>query len=164
MYTTSVSIDTVIDSLKVFLSPLCGSCQIVRSQVNRVPLPSSPCVVLTDISELDLCVPYTNYQSTTGTATTSTRIDIQIDFYGQMAADYCRVVKTAFRTGYGFDSFPYNIKPLFTSDGFNMPLITGEHQYESRWVLTVSIQYNPNFIFPSGSATTAVPNQLNPIF
>jgi len=106
MYTPSTSVDAVIDALKTFLTPFCAGATIVRSQVNRVPLPSSPCVVLTDLLETDLCVPYAEYVSVTGVIKTSTRIDIQIDFYGSLSADYCRSVKSAIRSGFGFDLFP----------------------------------------------------------
>ena len=43
----------------------------------------------------------------------------------------------------GFTVFRANIKPLYTSDGIQAPLITGEEQYEARWTITASMQYNP---------------------
>ena len=135
---------------------------IVRAQVNRVAMPSNPCAVLTELFEVDLSVPWMDYQPNGGTATIqgSTRIDVQIDFYGTQAAEFCKVVKSAFRSGWGFDNFPSNIKPLYTSDGVQSPLVTGEHQYESRWTLTVSMQYNPVATVPQQSATTAVLNEV----
>lgn len=165
MYTLNTSVDTVVDALKTFLTPFCGGATIVRSQRNRVSLPPSPCVVLTDILETDLSIPYVQYLSSTmESVKTSTRIDVQVDFYGALSSDYCRAVKSAIRSGFGFDMFPSNIKPLYASDGFNMPLIMGEHQYESRYVLTISMQYNPSFIVPQSSTSAVAPNSPIPIF
>lgn len=128
----------------------------MRAQVNRVALPSNPCCVLTELTQVDLSVPDTEYQAPTlpipasGTATieVSTRIDVQIDFYGASAGEFCRTAKTAFRSHWGFNNFPSNIKPLYMSDGIQSPLTTGEQQYESRWTLTASMQYNPIVTVP----------------
>jgi len=163
-YVSSISVDSVIDALVVFLTPFVPGGQIVRAQVNRVALPSNPCCVLTELLQVDLSVPATTYQPDDDTATVygPTRIDIQIDFYGIQAGEFCKAAKTAFRSSWGFDNFPENIKPLYTSDGVQSPLLTGEQQYESRWTLTASIQYNPLITLPQQfadelSATVQIP-------
>jgi hypothetical protein len=156
MYTADITIDQVIDYLAEFLAPFVPGAEVVRAQVNRVPLPSNPCVVLTELLQVDLSVPATRYLPPTdpvpaiGSATIygPSRIDIQIDFYGTQAGEFCKTVKTAFRSHWGFDHFPPNIRPLYTSDGVQSPLITGEQQYESRWTLTASLQYNPTVTVP----------------
>jgi hypothetical protein len=38
---------------------------------------------------------------------------------------------------------PANIQPLYADNPTQMPLIDGEAQYEQRWKLTASLQYNP---------------------
>lgn len=145
MYTTSITVDNVIDALADFLQPFVSGADIIRAQVNRVPMPSLPCVVLTELFHVDLRVPSQDYDVLNAEVdlSASNRIDIQVDFYGDSAGDYCRSVETAFRTMWGFDMFPAGIKPLYTSDGIQSPLISGEQQYVSRWTLTVSMQYNP---------------------
>ena len=145
MYTSSITVDNVIDALADFLQPFVDGADIVRAQVNRVPMPSLPCVVLTELFHVDLRVPSQDYDVLNDEVdlSASNRIDIQVDFYGDSAGDYCRSVETAFRTMWGFDTFPAGIKPLYTSDGIQSPLISGEQQYVSRWTLTVSMQYNP---------------------
>jgi hypothetical protein len=104
--------------------------------------------------QVDLSVPSTDYQPDDGTATVygPSRIDIQIDFYGAQAGEFCKTVKTAFRSHWGFAHFPAGIKPLYTSDGMQSPLTTGEQQYESRWTLTASMQYNPTVTVPQDFA------------
>ena len=159
-YTASITVDQVIDALAAFLAPFMPGAQIVRAQVNRVALPSNPCAVLTELLQVDLSVPATDYQPTANTATIygPSRVDVQIDFYGAQAGEFCKTVKTAFRSHWGFAHFPANIKPLYTSDGVQSPLLTGEQQYESRWTLTASMQYNPTVTVPQEFADEAVPN------
>jgi len=164
MYTSSITIDAVIDALADFLQPFVGNAEIIRAQVNRSPMPKNPCVVLTELLQVDLSVPRTEYQPVDNTATIHgpARIDIQIDFYGVQAGEFCKTVKSAFRSEWGFAHFPANIKPLYTSDGLQSPLITGEQQYESRWTLTATLQYNPTVMVPQEFADEAIPNQLIP--
>ncbi len=165
MYTASISVDQVIEALAAFLVPFVPGGQIVRAQVNRVALPSNPCCVLTELLQIDLSVPSTDYQPLDNTATIigPTRIDVQIDFYGAQASEFCKAAKTTFRSHWGFANFPANIKPLYTSDGVQSPLITGEQQYESRWTLTAYMQYNPIITVPQDFADEAIPNQLVPV-
>lgn len=160
LYTASITVDQVIDALADFLAPFVPDAQVVRAQVNRVPMPSNPCVVLTEMLQVDLSVPATEYQPEAGTATVKgpSRIDVQIDFYGAQASEFCKTVKTAFRSHWGFAHFPAGIKPLYTSDGMQTPLLTGEQQYESRWTLTASLQYNPIVTLPQDFADEAIPN------
>lgn len=164
MYTSSIVVDQVIDALADFLQLFVEDAEIARAQVNRVAMPPSPCVILTELLQVDLEVPYENYQplENTTTITGPVRIDVQVDFYGVQAGDFCKVVKNAFRSQWGFAQFPVNIKPLYTSDGIQSPLITGEKQYESRWTLTVSIQYNPTVTVPQEYADEAIPNAVIP--
>ena len=164
MYTSSITVDQVIDALADFLAPFVPGAQVVRAQVNRVAMPSNPGVVLTEMLQVDLSVPATEYQPDAGTATIEgpTRIDIQIDFYGEQAGEFCKTVKTAFRSHWGFAHFPANIKPLYTSDGIQSPLTTGEQQYESRWTLTASLQYNPIVTVPQDFADVLTPNKVLP--
>jgi len=164
MYSSSITVDQVIDALADFLAPFVPAAQIVRAQVNRVAMPSNPGIVLTELNQVDLSVPNTDYQPDDGTATIngSARIDVQIDFYGAQASEFCKTVKTAFRSHWGFAHFPANIKPLYTSDGIQAPLVTGEQQYESRWTLTASLQYNPIITVPQDFADGLSPAKILP--
>jgi len=42
-------------------------------------------------------------------------------------------------------------------------LVTGEEQYERRWALTMSLQYNPIVIVPQQSAEVLSMNILNDV-
>lgn len=165
LYTPSIIIDTVIDAVTDFIQPLVGSAQIVRAQVNRVSMPASPFVELTEILTVDI-----ETASSTNDAVNQQegylapkRIDIQVDFYGAQAGDYCNAVKSVFRTPYATAQFPENIQPLYCSDGQQSALVTGEEQYEARWILTVSLQYNPIVTVPLQSATELAMNIVEEI-
>lgn len=164
MYTSSITVDQVIDALADFLQPIVPGAEIVRAQVNRVPMPSNPGIVLTELINTDLAMPATDYQPDDGTATVQARdrFDVQIDFYGAQAGEFCAVAKAMLRSHWGFSHFPANIKPLYTSDGIQAPLVTGEQQYESRWTLTASLQYNPIVTVPQDFADVLVPNKILP--
>lgn len=164
MYTSDITIDNVIDALANFIEPFVNGAEIIRAQVNRTAMPAGACVVLTELLQIDLSVPRTEYQPDDNTATIHgpAKIDIQIDFYGVQAGEFCKTVKSAFRSDWGFAHFPTNIKPLYTSDGLQSPLVTGEKQYESRWTLTATLQYNPTVAVLQEFADEAIPNQLIP--
>ena len=168
MYAPSIGIDDVISALIAFLQPFVGNASggtvtpnvptpIIRGQANRVPPPVPAFVVVTEIHRANLDTPVfinsadPNIQQ--ATVTNSKQIDIQIDFYGVDSANWSAAVETVFRSPYAPDQFPTGMAPLFCSDAQQAPLITGEEQYENRWVLTASLEYNPDVTVPQQSAT-----------
>ncbi len=153
-YLTDVSVEAVMDALGDWLAPFVPGGEIIRGEINRTPMPADPFVVLTEILQVRLGRPGTTYHGDAQTETIQepTRIDVQADFYGEASGEYCKAVKAAFSTLWGWDQFPTNIKPLYTDDGRQAPMINGEQQYERRWILTLSLQYNPSVILPMGSA------------
>lgn len=164
MYQTQVTIDQVIDILADFITPFVPvGAEIIRAQVNRVPQPGAPCVVLTELLTTPLQMSWDEHDSTAQTTkiNESKRIDIQVDFYDAQASEYCNAVKTAFRSSWGFDQFPSNLKPLYSADGIQSPMITGEQQWGNRWTLTVSLQYNPAVTVPQQSAQSLAPNLVS---
>lgn len=154
-YLASITVDEVIDALAAFIKQFIPTeALVIRGEVNRVAPPCAPYVELTEILQVDLNMPYGQFEGIAQIADieASTRIDIQVDFYGSDGGDFCKAFKSAFRTEWGYDQFPDNIKPLYSDDGRQMPLITGEKQYERRWTLTASLQYNPVVTVPQQSA------------
>jgi len=163
-YVASISVDTVVDALAGFIGPFVSNAAIVRGQINRVSYPAGQFVKLTEVHQANLQFSRTEYQKTSGANSATIygpkRIDIQVDFYGANAGEYCAVFKTAIQGEWGWDQFQQNIRPLYASEAFQVPLITGEQQYESRWTLTVSMQYNPNFTTPQQYASNATANLI----
>ena len=153
-YVASIAVDAVIAALGAFIQPFVPGGTIVRGQGNRVPQPEDPCVILMEISQVDIETPIDVFDPENNQVNIAgpKQIGIQIDFYGVASGDYCAAVKTVYRSPYAPAQFPDGIKPLFCSDGQQSPLITGEEQYESRWTLTANLQYNPVVSVPQDSA------------
>lgn len=154
-YVVSIAVDAVIEALGAFLQPFVGDLQIVRAEVNRVPMPSGPFVKLTEILQVDLETPVVvnQFANSQIQITGPKRIDIQIDFYGPSSGDQAAAVKGVYRTGYAAAQFPDGIAPLYCNDGHQMPLTTAEQQYFRRWTITASLQYNPAVYIPQQAAS-----------
>jgi hypothetical protein len=159
----SIIVDTVIGALGSFIQPFVGTAQIVRGQTNRAAMPLTGFVELTELLQIPLETPISVETSDTVTITGPTRIDVQVDFYGPSSGDQCKSVLNVFRTQYATAQFPDNIAPLFCSDGRQGPLINAEQQYESRWTLTASLQYNPAVVIPLQSANNLAVNILEDV-
>lgn len=167
LYTPTILIDAVIDAVIAFLQPFVGvGVPIVRAQQNRVNPPKTlgqtdplAFVQVRELFEQDLETP-TMLQVPNQIASigTPTLIAIQIDFYGITSGDWCKAVKAVTRSPYAPAQFPDGIKPLYCDDGHQIPLVTGEMQYENRWALTLSLQYCPLVYVPQQSATAIALN------
>lgn len=170
-YIASIAVDDVADALIAFLTPFVTPSEIVRAQANRVSPPTGPFVLLTELRTVDLSTPIvigSNIISDEPIYSAINvegrkRIDWQIDFYGPLSGDQCGAVTSVFRTPYTVSQFPANISPLYLSDGIQSPLITGEEQYESRWTVTASLQYNQSVTLPQQFAITARVKNLEDI-
>jgi hypothetical protein len=163
-YVVDIAVDAVIGALGAFLQPFVGSAPIVRGQTNRTSMPKSGFVELTEILQVDLETPTTIDAAASASITGPKRIDIQVDFYGPAAGDQCTAVKTVYRSAYAVAQFTTpGIAPLYCSDGHQAPLVNAEQQYEGRWTLTASLQYNPTVVIPSQSAISLAVNILEDI-
>lgn len=164
-YQASIVVDDVADALIAFLTPFVTPSVIVRAQGNRVSPPTGPFVLLTELRTVDIETPIVtgSLPGLTMSIEGRKRIDWQIDFYGPASGDQCSAITSVFRTGYTVSQFPANISPLYLSDGMQSPLITGEEQYESRWTVTASLQYNPSVTIPTQFAITARVKNLEDI-
>lgn len=159
-YVVSIAVDDVIVALGAFLLPFVPGGSVIRAQANRVAMPPSPFAKLTEILQVTLETPIATGDGVVNpfTLTGPTRIDIQIDFYGPRAGDYAKALNTVYRTSYATAQFPANIKPLYCSDAHQSPLTTAEQQYETRWTVTASVQYNPVVTVPMQSANKLAMN------
>lgn len=164
-YVASIALDSVFDALGAFIQPFVGAAQVIRAQVNRVAMPVGSFVELTEIASSDLEVPRSTYDGVhfQSDIIGPKRLMIQADFYGASAGDWCAAVKTVWRTSYATAQFPAGIAPLYCDDGQEAPLITGEEQYERRWALTMSLQYNPIVVVPLQSADSLEMNILDDV-
>lgn len=141
-----MTIDEAIVAVADFLQPLMPvATTIVRGQTNDVPPPLPPSIVITEVGKPQ----YTTIRVTGGgafiqqdTYLQPVRLDVQLDFYGLQAGDMSGIANTMLRSGYAVENFPDGVAPLYCSDAIQAPLITGEKQFEARWIITLSLQYN----------------------
>ena len=153
LFVPSITVDQVIDAVGDYLQ-LFTSVQIIRGNVNRTPMPKGSFIALTEVVSIPLNKPIEIYGDTTGTLSEHTRIDVQIDFYGWDLSDKAKAVHSSFRTIWAADKLPAWLAPLYCSDIRKLPIVSAEEQYEQRWTMTATFQYNPDVIVPQDSFNT----------
>ena len=86
------------------------------------------------------------------TLTESTELVFQLDVHGQNSADNTAVINAAFRDEYAFDWFaenaPAGVTPLLADDARQIPFISGENQYETRYIIDCHLQAIQSITFP----------------
>lgn len=142
-----MSVDLAITSTATFLRglmPWIPANNVVRGQTNGTPPPLPPSIVITELLQAQYTTTRTKL-NTAGNQSTylmPRRLDLQIDCYGPRAAEMANTATTMLRSLYATERFPDGVEPLYCSDPIQAPLITGEKQYETRWSVTFSVQYN----------------------
>lgn len=152
----SVTESDIFTALRAFLLTVVG-CPVVRTQVNRVPMPAGDFIALTPKSAVPLETNTDTYTATTKTVERRTQYTIQIDCYGALASDRAQTIATLLRDSYSADQFAvsgYDVTPLYAGDAHQMPLIDGEEQYEERWTFDAVLQVNPLITLPEETANT----------
>jgi hypothetical protein len=87
-----------------------------------------------------------------------TELTYQLDVHSNdvsTAADMAQTITTAFRDSYAVDFFTAqnpNVVPLYADEGRQIPFISGEEQYETRWIIEAHLQVN--------AALTNLPQQF----
>ena len=128
--------------------------EVVQGIVNRVPSPAGGFVLITRISKVRLSTDVTEYTDPLHGPSSveylqSTDYQLQFDFFGEDAADWAQVVSTLWRSLQACDFLkPYGIQPLYNDDPRQVPMVTGEKQYEQRWVMTTHLNYTPKVSVP----------------
>jgi hypothetical protein len=148
-----------------FKSFLPTGTEIVQAQDNRVPMPKSGFVAMNNTGMDRLSFNVDGYNSTLQEKSilTSTKYSMQLDFYGPDSQIWAMQTVALFRDEYATNIFPANIQPLYADDPVQIPLIDGEAQYEQRWKLIASLQYNPTITTQQQSATTVAFEDIAPI-
>jgi hypothetical protein len=139
-----MNIDIAIVAVADFLQPLIPSATIVRGQVNDVPAPLPPSIVITEVGKPQYTTTRSklNYLIGTMTYLQPVQLRLQIDFYGNTGGEMSGIATTMLRSLYGTENFPDGVEPLYCTDPFQAPLTTGEKQFEVRWTMELYVQYN----------------------
>lgn len=140
-----MSVDAAVVAVAGFLQPLMPvGTKIVRGMANNVPPPKGPFIVITEVGQPQYTTTRTKLDAIAGTMTyvMPKFLNFQIDFYGLQAGTMVNTAVTMLRSTYAPEKFPEGVKPLYCSDAMQAPLTTGEKQFETRWLCTMSLQYN----------------------
>jgi hypothetical protein len=140
-----MNIDAAVVAVADFLQPLMpAGTQIVRGQVNDVPAPLPPSIVITEIGQPQYTTTRTKLDGTTGTQSyvMPVQLRFQLDFYGWSGGEMSNITTTMVRSIYPDGLFPDGVKPLYCTDAMQSPLMTGEKQFEARWTQELYVQYN----------------------
>lgn len=149
------TIDEIIDDLADYIEPIAGTCQ--QAQANRVPMPKGMFCILTPLKPKRLSTTREVKQDTGDPLTSSMgytevrQFDIQVDIYGEGAADRATALETVFSSDYTYQkikSIDSRLAPLYSSDAFNSAMINAESQYQERWTITLSLQAHITVSFP----------------
>ena len=155
----------VFTAMRTFLkSFIPTTVQIVQAQDNKVPMPKGGFITMNNTGMDRLSFNIDNYQSVVQgkTVLTPTQYSMQLDFYGPDSQEWAMQTMALFRDEYATEIFPPNIQPLYADDPVQIPLIDGEAQYEQRWKLVASLQYNP-ILSTTQQSMVAVDIALAPI-
>jgi len=162
MFVPSITVDQVIDALGAYIQ-LFTTSQIIRGAVNRTAMPLSPFVELTEVTSISLNKPIETYTDTTEIISEHVKLEVQIDLYGWELSDTARALHSSFRTIWAVSQLPESIVPLYCTEPIKMPIQNAEDQYEQRWTMTISLQYNPDVIVPQTSFNAPGTNNLIPV-
>lgn len=141
----AITLDNCVDAMVDYLTTVSPVANCVRGYANRVPLPADPAIVISDTTRTILETPTAIWDDPNGTVilTVPMKLGLQLDFYGATAGDVSHAVQTSFKSMWGAAQFPDFIKPLYCDDAASRaPLVTGEEQYDDRWILNCYLQYN----------------------
>ena len=142
---------------------LCPPETVIKGYQNNSPLPQNA-VVMTILFErgLDVSANYYDFDSGKAVVQQSVEITMQIDFYGEQAGDRARKLSTLWKNAYTTEALT-KCQPLHSKNPQQMTFVNEQSQYEPRWMLEVTLQYNPEFEHDQ-TYTTDMPeiNLINP--
>lgn len=127
-----------------FRSFIPAGVEVIQAQDNRVSMPKGGFITMNNTGMDRLSFNIDSYAiNQDKTILTPTKYSMQLDFYGPISQEWAMQTVALFRDEYATEIFPSNIQPLYADDPVQIPLIDGEAQYEQRWKLVASLQYNP---------------------
>lgn len=136
--------------VRAFLTAIVPAGTEVRQGMpNGVPMPAGGFVCMQLIHGARLSTNRDTYTDPnplpggTRARTFSQATQMQLDFYGPLALDNSAMVETLWRDDYACDALAPECQPLYADAAKLAPFVNGEEQYEPRWTLTATLQYNP---------------------
>ena len=165
--TVAPTIDNVYAALQPFIMGVTGLAQanVLKGYQNRVASPVGPFCLMTAVLNTRLATNVDTWDTvgtapTTVTALTAMQLSVQLDLYGPSAGDWAVMLTTLLRDEYGVDALAPNCTPLYSDDPRRAPLVTGEEQWQDRWIVVAQIEYLPVTTIPQDFANVAGPVNL----
>lgn len=164
-YTISIPQSAVYTALGNFIVTVLGLTApfVVQGFDNRVPMPKGPFVGMSAVlmkrlrTNVDTIGGALGLDPSSIAAEQGTEVDIQLDCYSPLAADWANILTTLLRDNVGCLALAPTCQPLYADDPIRAPLEDAEAQYEDRWIVTARLQYNPVVTTPVQSATLVGP-------
>ena len=140
-----IDVETAIKDYIVRFSGLERELVYVGFQ-NRVPLPKSNNYCIFTVYNLTrLGTPIEKYNGELGKYYIKQHFqtNVQIDFYGNTSRENASQIVSISRTAVGANFLkPYHIQPLYCEDAKRMQYVTGERQYEDRYMVDLNIEFD----------------------
>ena len=151
--TIDVTETDLTTALRGFLLSMLGDIEVIKAQVNRVASPTGPYVEMTPMTAVGMSTNRQTFDPDAGTQgdSRSTSWACQLDFYGDGAFDNASLVATMVRSSYActfLATYGFGMQPLYAGDPHQTSMINGEQQYEDRWTMDFTAQYNPTITTP----------------
>lgn len=178
--TTSITVSQVMTVLGNFIVSLMGLAptQVIRGYPNRTPQPPTAppagypigYVVMTEMNKKRLRTNIDNFSATEESAPApgpvtseiGQKLDVQIDVYGPNSFEWSDILTTLLRDNIGCLALAPVCQPLYADDPIRGPLDNAELQYEDRWIVTASLQYNQVVTTAQTYAVTLGPVDVMP--
>lgn len=152
----------IFTSLGGMLQTLFPGVEVTRGLQNRVAMPKGAFINMTPLRQTRLATNETTYNGTSQkTLTNFKRFDVQVDFYGPSAADQANSFETVFRDDWACSALGPLTTPLYCADAVQGALTNEEKQYEARWIVVASVEFNPDTVLPQDFMNTAVVVPVN---
>ena len=162
--------DAVFIVLRTFIKSIIN-CEVIQGLGNYVSMPVGGFIAITPLFQTKLSTNYnTFHDGTFDTVPTSVmtqsslqaaELTIQIDCYGVNSAEWATAISTLLRDDYGCIALAPYCQPLHADDPKQIPLITGEENFEQRWTLNAVLQYNPVTTVPIEFFDEAIVSTIN---
>lgn len=164
--------DDIFTALRSFIIGVVPSgIEVIRAQVNRVPSPKGPnYIVMNSLRRTRLSTnvetwDWANASPDKLSVLVPAQSSIQLDVHGPLGADNAWRISGLFRSSYACDQFAAGsvkgMTPLYMEDPRQLPFITGEQQYEDRWIIETQIQANVTITVPQDFAAALALNLVS---
>lgn len=143
----SVTQQDIYKEVRAYLLGLfsCPPQTVIQGYQNNNPLPNEA-VVMTILfeNELDMAVSHYDLAADKTAVQQSVEVTMQVDCYGPQAATRARKLATLWKNHYTTAALK-SCQPLYSNSPKRLPIINEQSVYEDRWLVELTLQYNPYF-------------------